>query len=98
MGMGCDGFTWHNSNKAHKPLTCIGLFVRVKHEKKVCLQQKASGNYDYSALKRNIQDFLAPSFVQFQFLCLLFSALPCSFFAHVRTQHDKNLRNHPTDF
>lgn len=54
MGMGCDGFAWHNSNKAHKPLTCIGLFVRVKHGKKVCLQQKASGNYDYSALKLNI--------------------------------------------
>lgn len=33
--------------------------------KKVCLQQKASGNYDYSALKLNILDFLAPSFVQF---------------------------------
>lgn len=33
--------------------------------KKVCLQQKASGNHDYPALKPNILDFLAPSFVQF---------------------------------
>lgn len=64
MGIEHDGFAWHDSNKAHKPLTCIALFIRVNHEK-ICLQQKASGNYDYTALKRNILDFLAPSFVQF---------------------------------
>lgn len=34
MGIEHDGFAWHDSNKAHKPLTCIALFIRVNHEKK----------------------------------------------------------------
>lgn len=63
MGKGHGGFAGHGTRLTN-PSRALAS-IKSQPWKKVCLQQKASGNHDYSALKRNILDFLAPSFVQF---------------------------------
>lgn len=61
MGKGRGGFAGHGTRRPN--LSLASMYESTME--KVCLQQKASGNHDYSALKLNILDFLAPSFVQF---------------------------------